>query len=131
METIITIRLPFQRIEAPKRDWFFYRRLPRRVRWFGWLFEWGGGSITEFGGTRVNTVYHLQLFRRHILSIHRNEYHDRSHEERAAEYLKKWAECEKELRGLRLIMMGDSTNAEVKKVIRESLGVDLDEGRIL
>ncbi len=129
METIIKIELPLKRIPAPKRD-RFYACLPRRVRWFGWLFGWGGGSVTEFGGRRVNTTRHLQIFRWHVLTIHRNQYHDRSDAERADEYLRKWSECEKELRGLRLLVLGDSTATEVKKVIRESLGVDLDEGTV-
>jgi hypothetical protein len=129
METIIKMELPLKRIPAPKRDQF-YAMLPRRCRWFGWLYSWGGGSIGEFGGSRTNTIRHLQIFRWHVLTINRNEYHDRSDKERADEYLCKWSECEKELRGLRLLLMGDSTNAEVKKLIRDSLGVDLDEGTI-
>lgn len=130
VETIIKIELPMKRIPAPKKGDFIYDLLPWKARWFGWLFSWGGSSIGEFGGSRVNTVRHLQLFRWHILSIHRNQYHDRSDKERADEYLQKWSECEKELRGLRLIMLGDSTAADIKKLIRDSLGVDLDEGTI-
>lgn len=130
VETIIKIELPLKRIPAPKKGDFIYDLLPWKARWFGWLFGWGGGSIGEFGGSRVNTVRHLQLFRWHILSIHRNQYHDRSDKERADEYLKKWSECEKELLGLRLIMLGDSMAADIKKLIRDSLGVDLDEGTI-
>ena len=129
METIIKIRFPLKRIPAPKRD-KYYVMFPWRTRWFGWLYSWGGGSISEFGGRRINTTHHLQIFRWHVLTIHRNEYHDRSDKERADEYLQKWSECEKELRGLRLIMLGDETGAEVKKVIRESLGINLDEGTI-
>lgn len=130
IETIIKIQFPLKRIPGPKKGDFIYKLLPWKARWFGWLFSFGGGSISEFGGSRVNTVRHLQVFRWHILSIHRNQYHDRSDKERADEYLQKWSECEKELRGLRLIMLGDSTGAEIKKVIRDSLGVDLDEGTI-
>lgn len=130
METIIKMELPLKRIPAPKRD-KFYSMLPRKVRWFGWLYSLSRSSIGEFGGSRTNTTRHLEIFRWHVLTIHRNEYHDQSDKERADEYLKKWSECEKELRGLRLIMLGDSTSAEVKKVIRDSFGVDLDEGRIL
>lgn len=125
MQTIITIQFPLKRMSALKHDW-----LPWQARWFGWLWSWSGGSVCEFGGSRVNTVRHLELFRWRVLTIRRNEYHDKSHEERAKEYLHKWGECEKELRGLRLLLMGDSTNAEVKKVIRDSMGVDLDEGTI-
>lgn len=86
--------------------------------------------MTEFCGTRVNIVRHLLIFRWHVLTIERNQYHDQSDKERADEYLRKWSECEKELRGLRLIVLGDSTGAEIKKIIRDSLGVDLDEGTI-
>ena len=78
----------------------------------------------------MNTVRHLQLFRWHVLTIHRNEYHDKSDKERADEYLRKWSACERELRGLRLIVLGDELNTEVKKVIRDSFGVDLDEGTV-
>jgi hypothetical protein len=131
IETIIKVHLPFKRIPAPKRDELAFRCAPRLYRWFNWLFTWGGGSVGEFGGSRTNTVRHLCLFRRHVLSIYRNEYHDRSDKERADEYLRKWSECEKELRGYRLLVLGDSVGADVKKVIRESLGVDLDEGGIL
>lgn len=92
------------------------------------MFQWGGGSRSEFGGSRTNTIRHLSIFCRHILTIHRNEYHDRSDEERANEYLKKWSECEKELRGLRLLVYGDTLNAEVKKVIKDAFNVNLDEG---
>ena len=111
METIFTVKLPLKRIQTRN------------------LCCWGGGSIQEFGGSRVNTTRHLHILGWHIFTISRNQYHDRSDKERADEYLRKWAECEKELRGLRLLLLGDETNAEVKKVIKEALGVDLDEGR--
>jgi hypothetical protein len=125
LETIIEIAHPFKRV--PRHKW--QKGLP--LRWkLSWLFQWGGGSVQEFGGSRVNTQRHLSILGWHILTIHRNQYHDRSDAERAEEYLRRWSECEKELRGLRLIMLGDSTGAEIKKVIRESLGVDLDEGTI-
>lgn len=126
METIIKIEHPFRKV--PRIKW--QEGLPRRWK-FSWLLQWGGGSIQEFGGSRINTTRHLSILGRHVLTIHRNKYHDQSDKERADEYLSKWSECEKELRGLRLLLLGDSANAEVKKVIRESLGVDLDEGRIL
>lgn len=126
METIITINFPFKRIAPIKAT----IPLPWRWRWFGWLWTWGGGSIQEFGGSRVNTVRHLSLFRWHVLTVRRNQYHDMSDAERADHYLREWSKCEKELRGLRLLVLGDSTGAEVKKVIRESLGVNLDEGTI-
>lgn len=93
-------------------------------RWFGWLFTWGGGSIQEFGGSRINTRRHLTLFRWHILTINRNEYHDRSDEERAEEYLREWSKCEKELRMFKIAALGEGMDQEVKKVIRDSFGVD-------
>ncbi len=127
METIITMKLPLKRVKRVVPLSY----LPFRDRWFGWLFTWGGGSISEFGGHRTNKIRHLGIFRWHILTVNRNEYHNQSDAKRADEYLAKWSECEKELQGLRLIVMGDRTNAEVKKVIKEALGVDLDEGRIL
>jgi hypothetical protein len=126
METIIKIEHPFKKVSRHK----WSAGLPFRWR-FSWLFQWGGGSIGEFGGSRINTTRHLTILGRLVLTVHRNQYHDRSDRERADEYLKKWSECEKELRGLRLLVLGDSTGAEIKKVIKESLGVDLDEGRIL
>jgi hypothetical protein len=120
METLIQIKLPLKRVKKHSYS----------SKW-SWLFSWGGATIAEFGGSRENKIRHLLLFRWHVLTIRRNQYHDRSDSERADEYLKKWSECEKELRGLRLLLLGDSTNSEVKKLIRDSLGVDLDEGRIL
>lgn len=127
-ETIIKIELPLKRI--PKLDAKWLRRMPWRIRWLSWLYSWGGGSVQEFGGSRINRVRHLQLFRWHVLTIHRNEYHDRSDAERADEYLRKWSACEKELQMFRLAALGEEAAPEVKKLIRESLGVDLDEGTI-
>lgn len=84
----------------------------------------------EFGGSRTNRRYHLSILRWHIVTIHRNEYHDPSDNERADEYLSKWSECERELKMFRLAALGQGVDEEVKRVIRESLGVDLDEGTI-
>lgn len=125
METIIKIELPLKRIpEVPD----FPNLSPlRRVRRF--LFSFTGGSIQEFGGKRVNTTRHLMLFRWHVLTVHRNEYHDESDKERAERYLSEWSKCEKELRGLRLLQMGDAhPDPELRKLLRESLGINLDEG---
>jgi hypothetical protein len=127
METIIKIQLPLKRIPAPDIP---KRLLPRRERWFGWLIGWGGGSRCEFGGTRINSKTHITVFRWHVLTIHRNQYHDRSDKERADEYLKKWSACEKELRMWRAVSMGEEMSEEVKKLIRESFGVDFDEGTV-
>jgi hypothetical protein len=128
METIVKIELPLKRVPAPVRA--FRHLLPRKYLWFGWFFAWNRFGIGEFGGSRTNYRYQLQIFRRVVLTIHLNEYHDRSDKERADEYLRKWSDYEKELRGLRLIMLGDETAVDIKRVIKESLGVDLDEGTV-
>ena len=94
-------------------------------------FFFGHARVSEFGGKRINHTHHLFLFGWCVASLYRNEYHDRSQEERANEYLEKWSDCEKELRGLRLLLLGNECNADVKKLIRDSLGVDLDEGRVI
>jgi hypothetical protein len=91
----------------------------------------GRCSIGEFGGSRTNTTWTLFVFGWVLCGVEKHEWHDRSDKERADEYLSEWSKCEKELRAIRLITMGDELNAEVKKLIRDSLGVDLDEGRIL
>ena len=128
METIIKIELPLKR-STPCPAWF-NRTLWEKARDF--FYGWGGGSIQEFGGSRVNTTRHLSILGWHILTVYRNEYHDKSDSERADEYLRKWSACEKELQGLRLLQMGDAyPDPELRKLLRNSLGVDLDEGRIL
>ena len=127
METIITIELPFKRIPAPDAKCRSF--MPARVRWFGWLIQWSKCTVQEFGGRRVNTTRHLSIFRWHLLTMKRNEWHDRSDEERASEYLAEWSACEKALRGLRLLQMGDEvTDPELRKLLRDGLGINLDEG---
>lgn len=101
--TILKIQLPLKRMPPIKRDQF-YPFLPWRVRRFGWLFRWGGCSITEFGGKRINTVRHFQLFRFHILTIHINEYEDLSDKERAEKYMRKCIQLEQDIADLRLKM---------------------------
>jgi hypothetical protein len=129
METIIKIELPFKRLPAVDKNGLAYKCAPALYRW-QWLYSWDGGSVQEFGGSKVNTVRHFSLFRWHIFTIHWNEYHDRSDKERADEYLSKWSACEKELRMFRLASLGEGAADDVKQLIRESLGVDLDEGTI-
>ena len=127
METIITINLPLKRVEKSPLSTLFKRSTFARVR--SRFYGWGGGSVQEFGGSRVNTIRHLSILGWHVLTLRRNEYHDRSDAERAAEYLAKWSEAEKELRDLRLLQMGDEvTDPELRKLLRDGLGVDLDEG---
>lgn len=95
------------------------------------ILDWGGCSIAEFGGSRVNKVRHYAIFRRCILTIHRNEYYDKSDAERADEYLTRWSEADTELRMFRAKVLGEDMAPEVKKVIREAFGVDFDEGTFL
>lgn len=127
METILTLKLPLKRLQKPKLERKF---LPHRERWFGWLFQWSGGSVQEFGGSRVNKRRHFTLFRWHLFTVDWNEYHNRSDSERADEYLREWSKREKELRMFRLAALGADCADEVKQVIKDSLGVDLDEGTI-
>lgn len=110
METIIKVELPL-------------KRLPTRK-----LVAHYCSGIGEFGGSRTNRKHTIAILGWCVLTVHRNEYHDRSDKERADEYLRKWSECETELRGLRMLLMGDSMSQEVKKLIRDSFGVDFDEG---
>ena len=128
METIIKIELPMKR--STLRSEWFKRTFLAKARDF--FYGWRGASIQEFGGSRVNTTRHLSILGWRILTVYRNEYHDRSDAERADEYLRKWSACEKELQGLRLLQMGDAyPDPELRKLLRNSLGIDLDEGRIL
>jgi len=127
METTIKIELPLNRV--PRNDKFRHL-LPLKTRLTDWLFYHTCCGIGEFGGSRMNRTHRFYLFRYRILTIHRNQYHDRSDKERADEYLKKWSECEKELKMFRLAALGEGVADDVKKVIRESWGVDLDEGTV-
>ena len=95
------------------------------------LLSWGGGSIGEFGGSRTNRVTHITVLRRHMLTIHRNEYHDRTDAERADHYLREWSKAEKELQMFRAKLLGEDMAPEIKQLIRESMGVDFDEGTVL
>lgn len=95
------------------------------------ILDWGGGSIQEMSGSRVNKVRHYAIFRWGILTIHCNEYHDRSDAERADEYLKRWGEADAELKMFRAKVLGEDMAPEIKKVIREALRVDFDEGTVL
>lgn len=132
METIIKIELPMKRIEPPKKGQFGYDFSPWWRRLLNAIYCHYRCSIQEFGGRRVNTTHTFILFRWPLVRVNRNEYHDQSDAERAEEYLRKWSECEKELRGLRLLQMGDAyPDPELRKLLKDGLGVDLDEGQIL
>lgn len=90
-------------------------------------------SIGYFGcSNATNYTWTLFVFGWALCHWKKHEWHDASDAERADEYLRKWSECEKELRGLRLLQMGEAyPDPELRKLLRNSLGVDLDEGRIL
>lgn len=126
-ETVIKVELPFRRVAKHK----LAIRRPLVPRITGMFFGWGGGSIQEFGGSRINTTRHLSIFGWRVLTINRNQYHDESDKERAERYLSEWSKCEKELRGLRLLQMGDAyPDPELRKLLRDGLGIDLDEGTV-
>ena len=90
-------------------------------------------SIGYFGcSNATNTTWTLFAFGWALCQWQRHEWHDESDKERAERYLAEWSKCEKELRGLRLLQMGDVyLDFELRKLLRNGLGVDLDEGRIL
>lgn len=125
METIIKSHIPFKRIKPQSSKFLpLYRRILYPV------IRWGGGSVEEFGGSRINRTRHIIIFGFHVLTIHRNEYHDRSEKERADEYLAKWSQCERELEMFRAKYVGEDMAPEIKQLIRESMGVDFDEGTV-
>ena len=113
-------------------EWILRARWPmvRNTHIKKW-FRICSSSIGEFGGSRMNTQYTLFIFGWAILSIHRNEYHDRSDAERAQEYLKKWSAHEKRMRKAEAILYGRTLDPETKKIIKDALGVDFDEGESL
>lgn len=90
-------------------------------------------GIGYFGcSSAMNYTWTVFVFGWALCHWKKHEWHDASDAERAEEYLRKWSECEKELRGLRLLQMGDAyPDPELRKLLRNGLGVDLDEGRIL
>jgi hypothetical protein len=117
--------------------------LPKRLKWtptqlkqpwwwclrrIWWLSKF---SLGYFGPSNAtNTTRTLYVCGWAICEWKREEWLDRTDKERADEYLRKWSACEKELQGFRLVALGADCAPEVKKVIRESWGVDLDEGTV-
>ena len=87
-------------------------------------------TLGYFGcSSAKNTTWTLFLFAWAVCEWKRHEWHDRSDRERADEYLAKWSECEKELRGLRLLQMGDEIqDPELRKLLKRGFGINLDEG---
>lgn len=90
-------------------------------------------GIGYFGcSSATNETWTLFVLGWALCQWKRHEWHDRTDAERADEYLAKWSACDKELRGLRLLQMGDENpDPELRKLLRDGLGIDLDEGRIL
>lgn len=114
-------RLPRQKPMLKQPWWWALRR-------FWWFSKY---SIGYFGpSSATNTTRTLFIFGWAVCVWKREEWVDRTDKERADDYLKRWSACEKELQGFRLAALGADCAPEVKKVIRESFGVDLDEGTI-
>jgi len=89
----------------------------------------GRCGIQEFGGSRNNETWTLFIFGWAVCRLSRLEYHNESDKERADRYLAEWSKCEKELRGLRLLQMGDEVqDPELRRLLRDGLGINLDEG---
>lgn len=79
----------------------------------------------------INRTWEIVVWGWILCRLERHEWHDRTDKERAEEYMRQWSACEKELRGLRLLQLGDEMqDPELRKLLRNGLGVDLDEGRI-
>ena len=112
-ETIITFQLPLK----PRVKW---------RRW--WPLALGGGSVQEMCGKRVNRQTHVRLFGWHVLTVNRNEWHDRSDKERADEYLAKWASEEKERIKCQMMLYGERIDPETRRLVKQTMGVDFDTG---
>lgn len=116
---------------------------PRWVFTFNWPLPpraaWTRGirrthcSIGYFGcSSATNHEFNLIVFGWPLLTWKKLEYEDTTDAQRAERYLAEWGKCDKELRGLRLLQMGDEVkDPELRKLLRNGLGIDLDEGRIL
>ena len=87
-------------------------------------------GLSYFGcSNATNETWTLFVFGWALCQWKRHEWHDESDKERADRYLSEWSKCEEELRGLRLLQMGDAyPDPEMRKLLRDSLGVNLDEG---
>lgn len=118
--------------DKPRWVFTFNWPLAPRVNWTRWVRVTKCG-IGYFGcSNATNESYTLFVFGWVLLTWKRLEYEDTTDAQRAERYLAEWGKCDKELRGLRLLQMGDEvTDPELRKLLRNGLGVDLDEGRIL
>ncbi len=117
--------------DKPRWVFTFNWPLPERVPWTRGL-RLTKARIGYFGpSSATNTTYTLLVFGWPVLTWKRLEYEDTTDKQNAERYLSEWSKCEKELRGLRLLQMGDEVqDPELRKLLRDGFGVDLDEGRI-
>ena len=94
-------------------------------------FDYTRSSLGFFGcSSATNTTWTIFVFGYLVITLKKLEYEDLSDKERANKYLKEWSKCEKELQGYRIAQLGENMAPEIKKLIKESLGVDFDEGTI-
>lgn len=121
--------MPSEIYEKPRWVFTFNWPIAGRVNWTRWVRVTKCG-IGYFGcSSATNYHYTLIVFGWPIAKWERLEYHNRSDRELADHYLAEWSKCEKELRGLRLLQMGDEVqDPELRKLLRDSLGINLDEG---
>lgn len=124
MTKIPTIAHPIYRLTF---NWPLGERMANSPHWV-WLSKF---TLGYFGPSPAqNVTRRLIIFGWEVAVWQRMEWHDQTDKERADEYLSKWSECEKELQMFRLARLGEDAAPEVKRVIRESLGINLDEGTI-
>lgn len=115
--------------EKPRWVFTFDWPIAPRVNWTRWVRLTKCG-VGYFGcSSATNTTRTLIVFGWPVLTWKRLEYEDTTDKQRADRYLAEWSKCEKELRGLRLLQMGDAyPDPELRKLLRDSLGINLDEG---
>ena len=103
--------------------------LSPRVNWTRW-FRVSRCSIGYFGcPSATNHTFHLFVFGWPVITWKKLEYEDTTDAQRAERYLAEWSKAEKELRGLRLLQMGDEVqDPELRRLLRDGLGINLDEG---
>lgn len=115
--------------DKPRWVFTFDYPIAPRVNWTRWI-KLTQGSIGYFGcSSATNTTYTLFVLGWPVLRWKRLEYEDTTDAQCAERYLAEWSKCEKELRGLRLLQMGDEVpDPELRKLLRDGLGINLDEG---
>lgn len=118
--------------DKPRWSFIFKWPIEARVNWTRWVRH-TKCSVGYFGCSSATNQFHtLFVFGWPVLQWKRLEYEDTTDKQRAERYLAAWGKCEKELRGLRLLQLGDEVpDPETRKLLRDGLGVDLDEGRLM